>query len=215
MNVWRLIAAGALALGLAACAGRQARTPPPAGSVPLQAAEQAQEQRAQQLAAQSEWSLAGRVAIQKAGKGGSGRIDWQQQGGAYTVALSAPVTRQSWRLDVAADGQARIDGLEGGARQGDDAERLLQEATGWEIPVAALADWARGLAAAGLPAAQLRFGADGRLAHIDQGGWRIDYPVWQSPAASGQAILPARIEARRGDAKVRLIIDAWNGADAP
>ena len=48
---------------------------------------------------------------------------------------------------------------------------------------------------------------DGRLASIDQGGWRIDY-LWGDTTGPEPA-LPARLTARRAQAQVRLIIDHW------
>ena len=189
---------------LGACAGRAPREAlPPLDAVP--AVHQAQRERA--LAAHPDWSLQGRVALSNGRDGGSGRIDWQQQGDRYTVALSAPITRQSWRLSGDAGG-ALLEGLEGGPREGADPARLLREATRWEIPVTALADWVRGLpapAAAHGPAS-IAYGADGRVAASEQDGWRIGYGAWT--AVDGME-LPARLDARRGDASVRLVVDAW------
>src|SRR5688500_19532061 len=68
---------------LGACAGRAPREAlPPLGTAP--AVHQAQREAA--LAAHPDWSLQGRVALSNGRDGGSGRIDWQQQGGRYTVA---------------------------------------------------------------------------------------------------------------------------------
>ena len=196
---------------LGACAGRAPREAlPPLATAP--GVHQAQREAA--LALRPDWSLQGRVALSNGRDGGSGRIDWQQQGGHYSVALSAPITRQSWRLSGDPAG-ARLEGLDGGPRQGADPARLLHEATRWEIPVRALADWVRGLrASAEHGPARLAFGADGRLARIEQDGWTIDYTAWQ--AASGGAELPVRLNARRGEASVRLVVDRWEigGADA-
>ncbi|NUO78079.1 MAG: outer membrane lipoprotein LolB, partial [Lysobacter sp.] len=100
------------------------------------------------------------------------------------------------------------DGLEGGARSGPDAAALLREATGWDIPVAALTDWMRGLRAQGQGPASLRYGADGRLARIEQGGWSIDYR-WPAGDAADLTALPSRLDAVRGEAKVKLIVDQW------
>lgn len=198
-------------LGLSAgCATRQAREPAPAlEGQAAQAAAVAQRARAEVLRNAGPWSFGGRVAIQKAGKGGSGRIDWRhdRQGG-DVMSLSAPVTRQSWQLTVEPDGAGRLDGLEGGPRSGPDAEVLLQEATQWDIPVRALADWVQGVAAPDLGQADIQYGADGLPQRIEQGGWRIDYPAWRQDAVTGQA-LPARIESVRGDATVRLLVDDW------
>jgi len=198
---------------LAGCAGTAIRKPSPP-AVDASVAAQAQSARVQWLAGHRAWSLEGRVAIRRADKGGSGRIDWTQRGDTFDVALSAPITRQSWRLTGDGAGVV-LDGLEGGPRRGTDAGQLLLEATGWEIPVQALAYWIRGQAAPALATADLQYGADGNLAALNQGGWRIAYTGWLAAAGDVPA-MPARIEAERGDSRVRLIVDAWQqGAGTP
>lgn len=213
ISLARFTAVGMSSLLLAACATRapQASLPPPL-SAPgaIQAAENAQAQRAAWLNTHPQWSFEGRVAINNAGKGGNGRIDWQQDGPRYVVSLSAPVTRQSWRLIGDTHSEAgRLEGLEGGPREGEDAEALLLEATGWDIPVNALARWAQGVSAEGLPTENQDFSTEGRLQTIEQAGWRIDYREWFD-AAGQQPQLPRRIEARRDRATVRLIVDRWD-----
>lgn len=204
------IAALLASLLLAACAGQPVRESPLHAGTPVQL--QAQAARAQALAAHPDWSLQGRVALSNGRDGGSGRIEWHQEGARFDVALSAPITRQSWRLS-GDGGSARLEGLDGGPREDSDAERLLREATGWVIPVAALASWVRGSAAEGLPDAVLEFGADGRLARITQAGWTIDYASWQLQPGLGVE-LPLRLTSSRDAAKVRLAIDGWQ-QDAP
>ncbi len=195
-----------LALLLASCASQSTRPVPPTDAGSIDRARQKQLARETVLREWVDWSLAGRVAISNGRKGGSGRIDWQQQGDAYTVSLSAPVTRQSWRLSGGPQG-ARLEGVEGGPREGADAAQLLREATGWEIPVAALGDWVRGVSARNLPQGAMQFDAAGRLSHLEQGGWAIDYR-WPETASTVPA-LPQRIDALKGEAKVKLIVDEW------
>ena len=206
----RACVAVALAVLLSACAVRPVREALPAiGTAP--AAHQAAREAA--LAQADHWSLQGRVAVSNGRDGGSGRIDWLQAGPRYEVALSAPVTRQSWRLSGDAAG-ARLEGLEGGTRAGDDPTALLRDATRWEIPVTALSNWARGgRADARHGPASLQYGPDGRLVRIEQAGWTIDYRGWQ-PAAAGGVELPVRLDARRGDATVRLVVDRWDAGPA-
>jgi outer membrane lipoprotein LolB len=211
MNVKsRLFAIAASALVLSACATQTTkRAPPP---VDAAAAERRQTAREDALRLQDDWSLAGRVALSNGKTGGSGRIEWKQDGAKSEVALSAPVTRQSWRLSIDARG-ARIDGLDGGPRRGADAGALLRETTGWEIPVSSLAYWVRGMRAPGPKPASVRYDAAGRLSHFEQRGWAIDYR-WPEGAASGKPAsaameMPQRIDAAKGDAKVKLIVDEW------
>lgn len=195
-----------VALALTGCATSRVLTPLP----PTDASLAALAQREQALAAQPDWGLDGRIAISNSRDAGSGRIEWRQAGPRFDIALTAPITHQGWRLS-GEPGRATLDGLQGGPREGDDAESLLREATGWEIPVRSLPSWVRGLRAD--PAhAVVQFSADGRLARLAESGWTIDY-TWPSAL---DAALPARIEARRDDARVRLVIDRWtDGTDAP
>ena len=203
MKPLRISIAMSCAALLSACvAGPVRETLPPIAGSP----EAHQARRETGLAAQAQWSLQGRIALSNGRDGGSGRIDWTQDGPRYAVSLSAPITRQSWRLSGDAHG-AQLEGLEGGTRVGADPAGLLRDATRWEIPVTALSSWVRGLrAASDHGPARMQFGADGRLSRIEQGGWTIEYSGWQ--AAAGVE-LPNRLNARRGEATVRLVIDAW------
>ncbi len=151
------------------------------------------------------WSMQGRAAINTGKQSGNARIDWQQRAlDGYNVTLSAPVTRQSWQLEV--DGPtATLRGLEGGPRTGPDAGLLLREATGWEIPVGSMVWWLRGLPAPGNTPTRYVFGAGDALLGIEQDGWRIDF-------TRAVDALPTRINAERGDSRVRLVIDQWGDA---
>lgn len=209
------LAAG-MALVLSACTsvGPQKTAAPDVAYTVSPAAERAEAARVQALRAQPDWSFQGRVAVSRGKEGGSGRIDWAQQGSAYQVQLSAPVTRQSWRLlGDTARGNGRLEGLQGGTREGEDAGQLLQEATGWDIPVNQLPDWVRGLVLQAEGERGVQRDAEGRPRRLQQAGWDVQYLEWL-PADGERPALPRRIEAVRGDAKVRLVMDEWN-APAP
>ncbi len=179
--------------------------PPPVRRAPDAALLQAQATRETALAAHPDWSLSGRIAISDGKDGGSGRIDWKQRGSDFDIRLSAPVTRQSWRL-VREGANVRLEGLEGGTLEGTDAEALLYQALGWLVPVDALASWARG-ARADASTAQLQFGVDGLPSLLTEDNWSVDYRAWD---AGSDPPRPKKVFASQGDAKVRLSVDNWD-----
>ncbi|MGL6290437.1 MAG: outer membrane lipoprotein LolB [Silanimonas sp.] len=150
------------------------------------------------------WQLKGRMAVARGDDGGTLNVDWVQWGSAFTITLAAPVTGRQWRLTGTPNG-ATLEGLEGGPRQGADAESLLIEATGWRLPVAQMPDWVRGRRGAG-PVEALAVDAEGRPVGFRQGGWTLVYRDWWP----GEPPLPRRVFAETDGASVRLVVSSWN-----
>jgi outer membrane lipoprotein LolB len=191
-------ALGACMLALGACATPRVR--PVAADAALLAAQAAREQA---LAAHATWTLRGRLGVSDARDSGSGSLEWIQAGARFRFSVHAPVTGKTWVL--AGDAQhAVLEGLRERPVEGGDAASLLERELGWRVPVAELADWARGLRAAG--AARITFRADGLPAAIEQDGWTVEYLDWDE---SRDPPLPSKVFASKGDYKVRLAIREW------
>lgn len=186
-----------LLLVLVGCAGAPRSRPGDALSLAAQA------QREAVLGGQQRWQLQGRIALSMGDDGGSGRLVWQHDGGDFSIRVSAPVSRQSWRLSTHA-GWARLEGLDDGPREGPDARVLLRDSLGWDVPLAALSAWVRGMRADG--PAQVQFDDRGLPAVIEQQGWRVEFRGWSN---DGPMPMPRRVFASRDEARVRLVIDAW------
>jgi len=191
----RLLFSGLLLATLVACAPQPVRED-------NQALLDRQAARETQLARQTDWSFVGRIAVSQGGNGGSGRIDWRQHGEDFDIRLSAPITKQTWRLSKSG-AQVVLEGLPGGARTGSDAEALLLQATGWRIPVSVLSDWVRGARADG--SADLDFAPNGLPATLKQSGWVVTYRDWNQ----GDPALPTKVFAEQGGARVRLAVEQW------
>lgn len=167
----------ALLLALAGC-----RSLPTAGPPPLATGEIAV------------FELHGRVAVRDGREGGSASLVWRQEGGRYRIEISAPLTRQRWRLVGGEDGVV-LSGLPGGDVQGPDAQQLLREATGWNLPVRQMRQWVLGQGGPGP-------GTGG----FESEGWQVEYVRWTEV---GGRRLPERMRLSQGDANVRLVVDRW------
>lgn len=155
------------------------------------------------------WGMIGRVALSNGREGGSGRLVWSQGEGVVHLELSAPLTRQSWTLDVDTNG-AVLRGLTTEPVRGTDAAELLRSATGWEVPISALGCWLRAVAAdpAAFGVAQIEVDAESLPRRIAQGGWTVEYEDWKPELFSGLP-MPSRVTASRGHDRVRLVVDRW------
>ncbi|HEX5962003.1 MAG TPA: lipoprotein insertase outer membrane protein LolB [Rhodanobacteraceae bacterium] len=186
-------------LVLAACAPVPVREPGTARQLAAQAA------REQLLGAQRDWGIEGRFAASDGQHGGSGSLSWQQRGPHYQFTLRAPITGKSVQLAGGPEGAI----LTGAGKQplaGRSAAVVLNEEFGWDVPVADLAWWVRGLRAPGQPAI-LTFGANGLPATLDQDGWHVDYRDWY---AERNPPLPRKVYASRAPYGVRVFIETWD-----
>lgn len=191
-------ALAAVALLLGACAGQ-----PRKAVVPDAEMLGRQVVREQALSAHAAWTLRGRLGVSDGRDGGSGSLEWRQDGTRFRFSVHAPVTGKTWVL-VGQPGKVALEGLRDQAIEGEDAAALLERELGWRVPVAELVDWARGARAAG--EAQIRFRADGLPAEIVQSGWKVEYLDYDQ---GHDPPLPSKVFASKGNYKVRLAIREW------
>lgn len=199
---------------LGGCSRLATRPPEVSGPASDRAGLESQEYRRREIALRPlrDWRFSGRLAFSSPADSGSGHIDWEQSGQRFDIRLSAPVSRQSWRLrgDAAS---ARLDGLEDGPREADSADELLATQFGFDVPLAALSNWLLGLAADGA-VGMMAVDGRGRPLELHQRGWVIRFPDWHSRLP---ADLPRRVFAERkvpgGQDRVRIVVDRWQVDD--
>ncbi|NJM12759.1 MAG: outer membrane lipoprotein LolB [Synechococcaceae cyanobacterium SM1_2_3] len=190
---WVLLSLFAL---LAGCA-----TPP----VVSPAAQSAWTARQVRLLKLNHWRTVGRIGVVNEQDGWHANFQWDQQGSAYRIDLIGPLGQG--RVLVQGDAETvSIQTQDGQNWTASDADALLEQSLGIQLPVNGLRYWVRGLPEPGASPV-VETDAEGRLIHLEQNGWIIDYPAY-APATALD--LPARIIARRTDLSVKLVIEQWN-----
>ncbi|NNG13679.1 MAG: outer membrane lipoprotein LolB, partial [Gammaproteobacteria bacterium] len=93
------------------------------------------------------WTLDGRISLRQDEEAWHASLQWQQIDSAYHINLFGPFGQGALQLDGSP--QSVILQHDGETVQSDDAEQLLRQRVGLQVPVNGLRYWAVGLAAPG------------------------------------------------------------------
>jgi outer membrane lipoprotein LolB len=196
--------AGALALGLTACAG----LPPTPGEQSPRPHTPATERVFYETV-----DISGRLSVRYQGRQQEeavhGSFIWAQTPARTAVTLLSPLG-QTVAVIEATPQRATLTQAGQAPRTETDVDTLTANALGWPLPIAGLRDWLQGFAIdhAGHPF----IAAPNAENVVTRDGWRIRYANWQSDPSS--VLRPKRIDLARftdqaGDVSIRIVIDSW------
>jgi outer membrane lipoprotein LolB len=189
-----------LALVLGGCAGMPANPAQEAG---------AWQRHAAWVRTQPDWRLTGRFALKVDHRGWTASLHWRERGDTYRIDIFDPLGRTVAQLDGGPERVTlRADGT--APREAHSAAALMRAELGWSLPVEGLRYWVRGVPVPGAQPARMRFDGSGRLTHLVQDGWEIDYLDYDN--AFGAQSLPVRLRLVNGDVRLTLLIDRWGAA---
>lgn len=146
-----------------------------------------------------DFELEGRIAVRFRDEASSGGVSWRHRADGDEVLLTSPLGQGVARI-VRADSLVTLTTADAKEHIAADAETLTESVLGFRLPLAGLADWVRGRAAAGPSQSQLD--AQGRLERLEQAGWVIDYLEYAGP-------MPSRLKLSYPGLEIRLAIGQW------
>jgi outer membrane lipoprotein LolB len=153
----------------------------------------------QQAAGAPDFELSGRFALTYKGEGNSGNISWRYGAAAEELLITSPLGQGVARI-VRNGGEYILTTPEPREFRAADAESLMERAVGVRLPLAGLADWVRARPAQG--ESQPRYDAQGRLAELQQAGWKVEYLEYADK-------LPMRLRLTYPGVELRLAITQW------
>lgn len=163
------------------------------------------ETRQEVLAEISEWAFTGRIGVSAGTEGFNGKIRWNQVDNGFSATVSGPLGFGAIKIN-GDRGRVTVIDKDGQEIELTNPEEDLRLMYGWTIPVTSLRYWALGIPDPASPAVT-EFDDDGQLVRLEQRNWRVSISQYR---AGGGQLMPRRITAVNGDAKVRLVIDHWS-----
>ena len=149
------------------------------------------------------FELAGRIAVNYGNEATSGNLAWRHGISDDELLITSSLGQGVARI-VRHGGEVVLTTSDGRERRASDAETLTEQALGFRLPLAGLANWVRGRAApkpAPEPTRERRDAA-GRLAELEQSGWKIHYLEYADA-------LPSRLTLTYPGLELRLAISDW------
>lgn len=156
-------------------------------------------------AAPAAFRLEGRVSVKAGEEAFSGGMQWKRDAASEELLLRTPLGQGIAELRGNAAGM-ELKNAEGRTYVAADADALVRQALGLELPLRGLAWWVVGLPQPKSPYQALPDEA-GNLGELRQDGWHILFSRYADHAGRP---LPGKLIARRGDdLEVRLVADVW------
>lgn len=185
--MWSRIAALGAALAVAACA----TLPPEAGGPAVPST--------------TPFDLSGRVLVNFDGRAFTSGLRWQHAAGRDEIWLLTPVGQALAYIVSEADG-ATLTAADQTQYRAHSVESLTRQALGWELPLTQLQYWVRGEPVPDSMSGGVERDPRQRLVRLEQGGWRIALAHYPPDEQGG---LPRRLDLKRGNHEIRLVIDGW------
>ena len=146
-----------------------------------------------------QFDLAGRLAARYRNEAFTGNLGWRHARDGDELLISTPLGQGVAR--IVRQGEVVTLTTPDGEQSAADAESLTEQTLGFRLPLAGLADWVRARPSPDTPA-HTEYGADGKLAKLQQSGWSIEYQEYAGA-------LPSRMRLTYPGLELRLAISEW------
>jgi len=148
------------------------------------------------------FALNGRIAVRHNGTRHSAGLRWVHREQSDELLLQGPLGQTAARVYRDAQGATLDDGSK--QYRAEDAESLMQQVLGWQLPLGGLHQWLLGRVAEG--DGSIERDERGRITLLRQDGWEVRYLRYDGDAADS---LPSRLQLSRDELQVQLLIDEW------
>ncbi len=199
MTFFRLLLVALLLSFLAACAPVQHK---PVLTIDSELLWQERQKLLRQL---TQWEIRGRTAITQGDEAWNVGLNWRENKQVYRIKLMGPFSQGGVNLDGTPE-QVVLTLSDGQMLAAATPEALLSDVFELHFPISALRDWVGGLPYEGEAYQQLILDDEGRLTHLEQQDWQIDYHRYEQ---YGSHSLPTKLYLSHPDIDLRLVINSW------
>lgn len=181
-------------------------TAKPAAPPPVDAAAMRRWKKHQAVLAGIEsFDIYARIVVTAPKDSWSAAMRWQQHGTRYGVRLSTPFGQGIVDLQ-GKPGLVVLRTAQGKTYAAPDPGRLLQQVTGWRLPMAGLRWWVMGAADPAMPVTAADPDDDGILQTLQQTGWHLEYDRYRR---FDGVPMPVDFRFRNAEVRGHMLVTEW------
>lgn len=155
------------------------------------------------------WTIIGRISVINGQENWYAKFIWTQKKQDFQLSFTGPLGETELQISQI-DDHVRLK-TPSEERSSHNLEQLLEQQTGWVLPITSLRFWSQGHPDPEMNS-RLKYNKQQQIIDIFQAGWHIQYPKrMQVEQLSGaEILLPKKIIATRQDIKIKLIVTRWH-----
>ena len=145
----------------------------------------------QQVEAENQFNLQGKIGVRTPQQSGSAFFTWVQQQQQFDIELSGILGVGKTQIS-GQPGQVTLNSAKTGLIYAESPEELLEQATGWQAPITHLVDWVQARPAT--VNAQIQKDPQQRPTQFIEDGWTVDLSYNDSASLPNRLILKQALE---------------------
>ena len=145
----------------------------------------------QQVEAENQFNLQGKIGVRTPHQSGSAFFTWVQQQQQFDIELSGILGVGKTQIS-GQPGQVTLNSAKTGLIYAESPEELLEQATGWQAPITHLVDWVQARPAT--VNAQIQKDPQQRPTQFIEDGWTVDLSYNDSASLPNRLILKQGLE---------------------
>ena len=151
------------------------------------------------------WNIRGRTAIQSENNSATFLLHWDQFNTGYELRFISGLGHGTYLLKGSAAGVV-MRTPKNKVFTSDTPEKLIREKLGWDVYLAGLKYWIRGIPEPNVKYSQLLLDEKGRLKDMKQSGFSVSVLRYTDKRSIS---LPEKLFIRSSDIQLRLVIQNW------
>ena len=153
------------------------------------------------------WQLDGKLSLRSKAQNNTVIFHWQQNDKDYLIQIILPFGQGNYVLTSQANHGASLLTTKNQRLYANNAVKLLQQVTGWNIPIDSFSYWLRGLPAPKISQTNMQFDSHGNITKMQQEDWQISF---KSYLKMGNIMLPDKVFVQNNQFQLKLVLWNWD-----